>query len=236
MPPHDLPLYKFPNGFDQDMAYQLKERAPNSLAEMKIVAVTVEANLISKRNRARSERRITFKEEPSPSDQKIDALISNVGWTLDNLERKPTWDGQQKITVRNPNFRRNQNPNVGRVIPDREIRPPFQENYTEASTSNNPLEDSHLNIMGLKNDQHVFLSKEDQGSDDFHQMQSQTQEPFDFEQAYDPAVYELNKQYKFRTRTIDVPLPIKQKETKQPNRIKGKAPIEENADKVGPNT
>ena len=68
--------------------------------------------------------------------------------------------------------------------------------------------------MGLKNDQHVFLSKEDQDSDDFHQIQSQTQEPFDFEQAYDPAVYELNKQYKLRTRTIDVPLPIKQKETK----------------------
>jgi len=92
-PPPNLALYKFPDGFNQDMAYQLKERAPNSLAEMQNVAVTVEANLITKRNRARAERRITFKEEPSPSDQKIDALISNVGGLLDNIERKPTWDG-----------------------------------------------------------------------------------------------------------------------------------------------
>lgn len=218
------------------MAYQLKERAPNSLSEMKNVAVTVEENLIAKRNKARAERRITFKEEPSPLDKKIDALISNVGRLLDNVERKPTWDGQQNNTVRNPNFKRNQNPNAGRVSPDREIRPPFQENYIEASTSNDPLEDSHINLMGLKNDQHVLLSEEYQDSDDFHQMQSQTQESFNSQQAYDSSVYELNKQYKLRTRTIDVPLPINQKETKQPSRIKGKAPIEENADKSVPNT
>jgi len=227
-PPPDLALYKFPDGFDQDMAYKLKERAPNILAEMKNVAVTVEANLIAKRNRAKAERRTTFKEEPLALDQKLDAIINGMhrlGDRVENVEKKPTWDGQQNNTVRNLNFRRNQNPNAGRVSLDRQIRPPFEENYTEASTSNDPLEDSHINLIGLKDDQHVFLSEEDQDSDDFHQIQSQTQESFDSQQAYDSTVYELNKQYKLRTRTIDAPMPIKQKETKQPNRTKGKAII-----------
>ena len=220
------------------MAYQLKERAPNSLAEMQNVAVTVEANLIAKRNRARTERRTTFKEEPSAIDQKLDALINGMHRLVDivdNVERKSSWDGQQNNVVRNPNLRKNQNTNAARSSPDREIRPPFQENYTEASTSSNSLEDSHINLMGLKNDQHVFLSEEDQDSDDFHQMRSQTQESFNSGQAYDPAVYELNKQYKLRTRTVDVPVPIKPKEKQQPNKLKRKAIIIEHANKAVPN-
>ena len=76
--------------------------------------------------------------------------------------------------------------------------------------------------MGLKNDQHVFLSEEDQDSDDFHQMQSQTQESFNFEQAYEPTVYELNKQYKLITRTIDVPVPIKPKKNNNPTNLKAR--------------
>ena len=47
-PPPDLALYKFPDGFDTDMAYQLRERAPETLLDMQNVAVSVEANLISK--------------------------------------------------------------------------------------------------------------------------------------------------------------------------------------------
>ena len=61
-PPPDLALYKFLDGFDPDMAYQLKERAPATLAEAQNVAVAIEANLIAKRNRDRTERKTTFKE------------------------------------------------------------------------------------------------------------------------------------------------------------------------------
>jgi len=64
-PAPDLALYTFPDGFDSDMAYQLRERAPQTLAEMQDIAVSVEANLIAKRNRTRTERKTTFKEEPS---------------------------------------------------------------------------------------------------------------------------------------------------------------------------
>ena len=60
------------------MAYQLKERAPQTLADAQNVVVTVEANLIAKRNRARMERRTTFKEEPSAFDQKLDAIINGL--------------------------------------------------------------------------------------------------------------------------------------------------------------
>ena len=90
-PPPDLDLYKFPDGFDAKMAYQLRERAPQNLAEMQNVAVSVEANLIAKRNRARTEIRTTLKEEPSAFDQKLDAIISDMhrlGDRVESVERK----------------------------------------------------------------------------------------------------------------------------------------------------
>jgi len=120
-PPPDLALYKFLDGFDSDMAYQLRERAPQTLADMQNIAVSVEANLIAKRNRARAERRTTFKEEPSTLDQKLDAIINGMhrlGDRVENVERKSSWDGQQSNTIRNPNFRKNQNPNIGRASPN----------------------------------------------------------------------------------------------------------------------
>lgn len=90
-PPPDLALIKFPDGFDSDMAYQLREIAPPSLEEMQGIAVSVEANLISKRNRARSERRTTFREEPSAFEQKLDAIIKGMdrlGDRFETTERK----------------------------------------------------------------------------------------------------------------------------------------------------
>ena len=90
-PPPDLALYKFPDGFDPDMAYQLKERDPPTLAEAQRVAVTVEANLIAKRNRAKLEKRTIFKEEPSRFDQKLDAILNSMkrlGERVESVERK----------------------------------------------------------------------------------------------------------------------------------------------------
>jgi len=48
-PPLELASIKFPGGFDSDMEYQLRERAPPSLEDMQSIAISVEANLISKR-------------------------------------------------------------------------------------------------------------------------------------------------------------------------------------------
>jgi len=40
-PPPNLALIKFPNGFDMDMAYQIRERNPSTLEEMKSVAASL---------------------------------------------------------------------------------------------------------------------------------------------------------------------------------------------------
>jgi len=96
--------------------------------------------------------------------------MHSLGDRVGSVERKTSWEGQQNTAVKNPNFRKNQNPNVGRASPDHDIRPPFQENYTEASTSSEPIEDTHINLMGLKNDQQVFLSKEDQEDQEYHDV------------------------------------------------------------------
>jgi len=64
---------------------------------MQNVAVRVEANLIAKRNRARMERRTTFKEEPLALYQKLDAIISGMqrlGDRVESVEKKSSWEGQ----------------------------------------------------------------------------------------------------------------------------------------------
>jgi len=131
--PPNLALIKFPDGFDTDMSYQLRERNPPTLEEMQSVVVSVEANLLAKMARVRNEKR-TGMEETSPSDLKIDNLAKNMEGIMErigNMERKPQWDNQQAPPIRNPNFRNNQN--TGKNGPDQNIRPPFQENYLETS-------------------------------------------------------------------------------------------------------
>ena len=184
---------------------------------MQSIAVSVEANLISKRARARAERRTPFKEEPSAFEQKLDAIIKGMdrlGDRVEIIERKSSWEGQPSNTGRNPNFRKNHNPNTGKVGPDQNIRPPFHENYVEASTFSEPTEDSHINLMGLNSERQIFLTQDDQEAHTFNQFQTKSGQSFAFREGYDAAVYEVNKQYKLRSRTIDVPKPNKQKDTK----------------------
>ena len=70
-----LALLKFPNGFDADMAYQLRERDPTTLEDMQKIVVSVEANFLARRARTRAKKMVTVKEEASPSDHKMDTLI-----------------------------------------------------------------------------------------------------------------------------------------------------------------
>ena len=94
-PPPDLALIKFPDGFETDLAYQLRERNPPTLEEMQSVAIRVEANLLAKRARVRNERRGTANDEASPTDVKIDSLAKSMErlmGRIENIERKPQWD------------------------------------------------------------------------------------------------------------------------------------------------
>ena len=68
--PHvGLAMMKFLDGFDADMAYQLRERELATMEDMQKIAVSVEENLLSKRARAKEEKKVTVKEESSLVDQ-----------------------------------------------------------------------------------------------------------------------------------------------------------------------
>ena len=56
-----LAMVKFSDGFDADMAYQLREREPATMEDMQKIAVSVEANLLTKRAREKAEKKVTVK-------------------------------------------------------------------------------------------------------------------------------------------------------------------------------
>jgi len=92
-----------------------------------------------------------------------------------------------------------------------------------------------MNLIELKGEQQIFLTREDQDDHEISLFQTKSGESFDFKQGYDSVVYEVHKQYKLRTRTIDIPASSKPKENKKPNKIKGKAVVTEPADITIPN-
>ena len=51
-----------------EMAYQLRERNAETLERMQTDAISVEVNILAKKDRLRNERRVTIKEETSNSD------------------------------------------------------------------------------------------------------------------------------------------------------------------------
>ena len=135
-PPQGSALAKFPEGFDLEMAYQLRERDPFTLEDMQKGALVVEVNLIEKRARMRNEKKISFREEsaPSTSSSKMERMMEEMMKNMSILERAQAIENQsapQNINQsqnQNQNFRRNQPQNIQRED-DQQIRPPFQENY-----------------------------------------------------------------------------------------------------------
>jgi hypothetical protein len=53
-PPQGLALIKFPDGFDNDMSYQLREINSTTLEDMQKNVISVEANLLAKRAQQRT--------------------------------------------------------------------------------------------------------------------------------------------------------------------------------------
>lgn len=73
-------MVKFPDGFGVDVSYQLREINPTTLEKMQRYVVSVEANILAKRARLRSKRRVIIKEEPYTSyvDAKIYTLVKTM--------------------------------------------------------------------------------------------------------------------------------------------------------------
>ena len=79
-PPQGIALAKYPDGFDADMAYELRDKEYNTLEDMQKGAITIEANLMEKRARLRAEKRVTYRDDTvaSTSDPHYDRLSKNV--------------------------------------------------------------------------------------------------------------------------------------------------------------
>ena len=84
-PPQGLALAKFLEGFDPDMAYQLRERDPLTLEYMQRGAVSVEAKLIENRARMSSEKIFTYKDETIASTSSSDAKIDGLARTMKRM-------------------------------------------------------------------------------------------------------------------------------------------------------
>ena len=100
-PPMGLALIKFPNGFNADMAYQLRERDPTTLEDMQKNAMSVEENMMTKKARMKTEKKVTIKEEASSLDVKEDNLL----WKIENMFDRSTVADKPETTIKNPNFR-----------------------------------------------------------------------------------------------------------------------------------
>jgi hypothetical protein len=114
-PPQGLALIKFPDGFDADMSYQLRERNYATLEDMQKSVVSVEANLLARRARQRTERRVTIKEEPSTSssDAKLDSLARAMERMMERLtiaDRNPPRENQAAPQIQKSKLQKKSHP------------------------------------------------------------------------------------------------------------------------------
>jgi hypothetical protein len=216
-PPQGLALIKFPDGFDVDMSYQLRKRNSTTLADMQKSAISVEANLLAKRARKRTERRVTIKEEPSMSttDSKLDSLTRAVEIMMERLtvsDINPPRENPLAPQVRNPNFRRNpsqirkRDPRDQREKrgPDQKIRPPLQENYAdEGGEVIEELEDTHINLMGIHDNEAIFLTQEEQELFLLNQTKVSEDAEDTKQQAFENAILEVHRQYNLQSKKTE---------------------------------
>jgi hypothetical protein len=213
-PPQGLALIKFPDGFDADMYYQLRERNDATLEEMQKSAISVEANLLAKRARQRTEWRVTIKEEPSTSnnDSKLDTVVRSLALLLERSsisDRNPPRDDTPTPQIRNPNFRRNppqirQRDQRDQRGPDQPIRPPLQENYADdGGEANEELEDTHINLMGIHDNDAIFLTQEEQELFLLNQTKVSEEAEDAGQQTYENDILEVHRQYNLRTRKAE---------------------------------
>ena len=89
---------------------------------------------------------------------------------LEITDRNPPRENQHGSLIRNPNFRRNP-PQIRQREPreqweqrgpDQQIRPCFQEKYVdEGEETIEGLDDVHINLMGINDNDSIFLTQEE---------------------------------------------------------------------------
>lgn len=138
-----LALIKFPNSFNVDMAYQLRERDATTLEDMQKNTVSVEANMLAKRARMKTKKKVTIKEEASSLDVKADHILQKIENMFDWLmiADKP------ETTIINPNFIGQQQPQFR--IKQTEQKAPDQSSQQQVKT---PLQQNYLHGMESEDD------------------------------------------------------------------------------------
>jgi hypothetical protein len=233
-PPQGLALIKLPDGFDADMSYQLRERNSATLEDMHKSVVSVEENLLAKRARQRTERRVTIKEElsTSSSDAKLDSLAKAIEKMMERLtitDRNPHRENQAAPQIRNPNFKRNP-PQIRQRNPrdqreqrghDQQIKPPLQENY--ADDGEEVIEefyDTHINLMGVHDDESIFLTQEEHKIFLLSQTKVNEEAEETEQQAFENAILEVHRQYNLQSKRANDNPPKNTAETKKATETK----------------
>lgn len=207
-----LALIKFPDGFDPDMAYQLRERYPTTLEDMQKIVVSVEASLLAKRARAKAEKKVTIKEEASSSDH----LLRKIEKIFDRL----TIVDKPEAQVKNTNFCGQQQPQFR--IKQREqraqdqavqqqIKTPLQHNFVHG-----PESDDDENIIGEENhfftpdDLLIYITEDEEYSesstvqkDEDFILANETileEESDEYQRGYMNALIAQQRQYSLRSR------------------------------------
>ena len=87
------------------MTYQLRERDFSTLKDMQRGVLSVEVNLIEKRERMRSEKKVYFREEsmPSTSTSKIEKMMEEMMKEMSIIKREQANQNQIALQNRNQN-------------------------------------------------------------------------------------------------------------------------------------
>jgi hypothetical protein len=81
--------FHYPDAFDPEMTFQLRERNTKTLEEMQKIAVEVEANLLNRREKLEAEEKYRIEnEQMTSSEVKLYIMINTVNRMLQNISRK----------------------------------------------------------------------------------------------------------------------------------------------------
>ena len=87
-PPLGLALLHYPDAFDLEMAFQLRERDPATIEEMKNISVDVEANLLNRQAKLKAVKKHKIKKEKLVSSEiKLDILTNAINEMMHEISR-----------------------------------------------------------------------------------------------------------------------------------------------------
>ena len=98
-PPPGSSHLHYPDAFDPEMTFQLRERNTTTLEEMQKIAVDVEANLLDRREKLEEEEKDrTENERMTFSEVKLDVLANTVKEMMQEISRK------EELVVQRPHI------------------------------------------------------------------------------------------------------------------------------------